>query len=136
MTDSRSSDGWKMVPSICESCGLSFQLSLAVINEPFGPCSSIIGSFRTSAAGTPKPIKERPRPRKTTGFDALPVMINPPIMALSPTSTRRRVEIFKAWAGVGVAVGVAVAVAVGLAVAVAVGVTVAVGVAVGVAVAV
>jgi hypothetical protein len=79
------------------------------------------------------------------------VIMNPPIITLSPVSTRSRVEMFSARAGVddgvalGVEVGVAVAagvvavgVAVGVAVAagvVAVGVTVAVGVAVGVAVA-
>jgi hypothetical protein len=42
-------------------------------------------------------------------------MIKPPIMTLSPISTRNRVEIFKDWAGVavGVALGVADAVAVG-----------------------
>ena len=75
-----------------------------------------------------------PIPRKTTGLDSLPVMIKPPIITLSPISTRSRVEIFKFWAGVPV--GVAVAVAVGVAVAVAVGVDVAVAEAVGVAVAV
>src|SRR5437764_5134421 len=137
MTASLSSVGWKMVPSIWARCGLSFQLSFCVISDPFGPCSSSTGSLRTEAAGTPALTRDGPTPRKTTGFDAFPVMINPPIMTLSPTSTRRRVEMFNACAGVvvGVAVGLAVgvAVAVGLAVAVAVAVGVAVAVAVGVA---
>src|SRR5881394_550257 len=117
-----------MVPSICDRCGLSFQLSFEVINDgPLGPCSSSTGSFRTFAAGIPKLVNDGPRPRNTTGLDAFPRMMKPPIITLSPTSTRRRVEMFKAWAGVvvGVAVAVAVGVAVGLAVAVAVGETVA-----------
>jgi hypothetical protein len=64
--------------------------------------------------------------------------MKPPIITLSPVSTRKRVEIFKAWAGVGVgvavgeAVGLAVGVAVGVAVGLAVGVAVGVGLGVGV----
>src|SRR2546423_3367782 len=109
-----------MVPWICAFCGLSFQLSLEVIRAPLGPCNSISGSFRTLAAGTPALTREGPRPRSTTGLDAFPRMIKPPIITLSPVSTRKRVEIFRAWAGV--TVGEAVGVAVGVAVAVGVGV--------------
>src|SRR2546429_9895694 len=68
-------------------------------------------------------------PRNTTGLFALPVMMKPPIITLSPMSTRKRVEMFNAWAGVGVGVGVGVAV--GVVVGVAVGVAVGVGVGVG-----
>jgi len=38
----------------------------------------------------------------TTAFEAFPVMMNSAIMALSPVSTRRRVAMFKAWAGLAV----------------------------------
>src|SRR4051812_44402632 len=84
-----------------------------------------------------------------TFFGCVPVTMKPPIRALSPVSTRKRVEILPSAVfgvavgdavgfAVGVAVGfaVAVAVAVALGVAVAVAVAVAVGVAVAVAVAV
>src|ERR1700686_266994 len=77
-------------------------------------------------------VSDGPRPRSTTGLFAFPVMMKPPIMTLSPTSTRRRVEMFNAWAGVGEGVGVGVAVGVGVGVAVGGGVGVGVGVAVGV----
>src|SRR4051812_45223803 len=110
------------------------------MSEPLGPCNSRIGSLRTLAAGMPTLTSEGPRPRRTTGLEAFPRMMKPPIMTLSPTSSRRRVEMFNAWAGVPAAVAVGVAVAVGAAVAVAVavtrGVAVAVAVAIGVAVAV
>src|SRR5882724_11615283 len=83
-----------------------------------------------------KLVSEGPRPRSTTGLEALPRIIKPPIMTLSHTSTRRRVEMFNAWAGVVVGVAVGVDVGVGLAVAVALAVGVGVAVAVAVAVAV
>src|SRR4051794_6883627 len=134
MTDSRSSVGWKAVPSICPLCGLSFQLSLEAIRAPLCPRNSRNGSCRSVAAGSPDEASEGPRPRRTTAFGMFPVIMKPPIIILSPTSTRRRVEMFMAWAGV--AVGVAVGLAVGVAVALAVPVAVAVGVAVAVAVAV
>src|SRR2546423_4791999 len=137
MTDSRSSVGWKMVPSICARWS-SFQLSFLKINAPLLPRSSRTGSRSRSLS--PACAREGPMPRRNSFLGVLPVMIKPPIMTLSPVPTRRRVEMFKAWAGVdvavGVAVGVAVAVAVGVAVAVAVGVAVAVAVGVAVAVAV
>src|SRR5205807_4868889 len=105
-----------------------------VINAPCGPWSSSTGSLRTFAAGIPELTSDGPSPRSTTGLDTLPRIMNPPIMTLSPVSTRRRGEMFNAWAGVdvGVAVGVGVGVAVAVAVAVGVAVAVAVGVAVGV----
>src|SRR5436305_15119152 len=58
-------------------------------------------------------VSDGPIPRNTTGLFAFPVMMKPPIMTLSPRSTRRRVEMFKAWAGVGVGVGVGVALGAG-----------------------
>src|SRR2546423_14377546 len=93
-----------------DRCGLFFQLSLEVITEPLGPCSSIIGSARRFAAGMPKLTRDGPRPRSTTGFDELPRTIKPPIITRSPTSTRRRGGVFQGWAGGGggVAVGGAV----------------------------
>src|SRR6266853_588151 len=120
MTDSRSSVGWKTVPSIWALWGLSFQLSFEVIKEPLAPCNSRNGSRRTLAKGMPNLVSEGPRPRRTTALGVFPRMMNPPIMTLSPTSTLNRVEMFKDWAGV--AVGVAVGVGVGVAVGVAVGV--------------
>src|SRR4051812_21559710 len=137
MTDSRSSPGWKGLPSIWLRWS-SFQLSFLTMSAPFEPCNSRTGS--SSASLTPKTRSDGPMPRMTTAFEALPVMMDPAIMALSPVSTRKRVAMFSACTGeavgvaVAVAVGVAVAVAAGVAVAVAVGVAVAV--AVGVAVAV
>src|SRR5207248_2340698 len=148
MTDSRLSVGWKIVPWIWAFCGLSTQLSFDVISAPFGPWSSRTGSCKTRATGSPALARDGPMPRRTTDFDVFPRMMKPPIMTLSPVSTRNRVEMFNAWAGVevgvvvgvaeaiGVTVGDAVAVAVGDAVAVAVGVAVAVAVGVAVAVAV
>ena len=49
-------------------------------------------------------------------------MMKPAITALSPMSTRMRVDRFSAWAGVGVGLGVGVGVGVGVAVGVGVGV--------------
>ena len=54
--------------------------------------------------------------------------MNPPIIALSPVSTVRRVEMFPRVVGLGVGLGVGVAVAVGEGVSVGVGVKVGVGV--------
>src|SRR5450432_4277829 len=127
---------------IAASCtGSSLQLSFMIVTNPPGPCSSSTGS--ASALGTPNWVKEGPMARRSTCFGALPVMMNPPIPALSPVCTSMRVERLMACAadaGVGVAVGVAVGVGVGVAVGVVVGVGldsgVFVAVAVGVAVAV
>src|SRR5205085_2164554 len=80
-----------------------------------------------------------PMPRIITRFGALPVIMRPPMPALSPVSARSRVDRLTACApGVAVAVALAVAVADGVVVgvAVAVALAVAVGVAVAVAVAV
>src|SRR2546423_655014 len=108
MTDSRSSVGWKMVPSICARWS-SFQLSFLKINAPLLPRSSRTGSRSRSLS--PACAREGPMPRRNSFLGVLPVMIKPPIMTLSPVPTRRRVEMFKAWAGDAVAVGVAVGVA-------------------------
>src|ERR1700682_3183605 len=71
----------------------------------------------TGSASAPGTGSEVPIPRTITVFGCVPVMINPPIIALSPVPTRRRVEIFASVAGLGVGVGgdggVAVAVGVG-----------------------
>src|SRR2546421_1458773 len=93
-----------MVPWIWFFCGLSFQLSFEVISAPLAPWSSITGSLRSDAAGRPELVSEGPMPRNTTGLATLPVMMKPPIITLSPVSTRRRVEMFNALAGVAVGV--------------------------------
>src|ERR1700694_5798965 len=89
----------------------------------------------TGSASAPGTGSEVPIPRTITVFGCVPVMINPPIIALSPVPTRRRVEIFASVAGLSVVVGVDVGVGVCVGVAVGVGfggVAVAVAVAVGV----
>src|SRR3954449_12552345 len=85
-------------------------------------------SSRTGSARAPGKLfsNDGPMARITTFFASLPVMMNPPIIALSPDSTRPRVAMLSGWDG-GMALGAAVAVAVGLEEAVAVGATVAVG---------
>src|SRR5256885_16618772 len=62
-----------------------------------------------------------PIARMTTFFGSLPVMMNPPIIALSPDSTRPRVAMLSGWDG-GAALGDAVATGVALWVTVADGV--------------
>ena len=47
----------------------------------------------------PKLPSDGPIPRKTTFFGAAPVMMNPPIITLSPVSTLSRVEILRARPG-------------------------------------
>jgi hypothetical protein len=96
ITASRSSPGWKTLPSIWPRCGLSFQLSFAVIREPLDPRNSSTGSLRTLFAGMPALASDGPIPRKITGLDAFPLMMNPPIITRSPVSTRKRVEILRA----------------------------------------
>ena len=94
--------------------------------------SSRVGS--ASASGNNEE-SDGPIARTITLFDCVPVIINPPIRALSPVSTRKRVEIFpKTLGGVGLGLPPGVVVAVAVAVGVAVGVTAAVAVAVAVAV--
>src|SRR4051794_16303343 len=98
-----------MLPSIWTRW-LSFQLSVLRIKEPFAWRSS-----RTGSSNRPLRLNrasEGPSPRTTTFFGALPEIIKPPIATRSPTSTRARVEMFRAL--VGGAVGVAEAVAVGV----------------------
>src|SRR5204863_5955252 len=116
--------------------GSSCQLSFCLTSAPLEPRSSKVGSARTSLR--PALASDGPTPRIATFFGTLPVTINPPIMTRSPVSTRSRVEMFKAWAGVGEgdAVGVGVTVGVGGGVAVGVGLGVGGTVALGVGVAV
>lgn len=96
----------------------------------------MVGS--ANASGTPEAVSEGPIPRTITFRGAVPVMMNPPIIALSPGSTRPRVEILSPAGGVvdGVGVGVGVGMGVGDGVGVEAGVGVTVGVGVGVAVAI
>src|SRR5436190_1230454 len=55
---------------------------------------------------TPTLVIEGPMPRIMTRLDSLPVMMKPPIMTPSPTSTRTRVEILTGWAaGIGLGLG-------------------------------
>src|SRR5213079_1197288 len=112
--------------------GLSCQLSFWKSNAPLPSRSSRIGSASTSLM--PELTSDGPMPRTATSLGALPVMMNPPIITLSPISTRIRVEILSAWdgEGVGVSVGVGVGVDVGVEVAIGVAVAVGVGVDVGV----
>src|SRR5205085_11824714 len=102
----------------------SRQLSLMMVTNPGGPCSSKMGS--ASGLGTPELANEGPIARRTTRLGALPVMMNPPMPTFASVRTRIRVERLSAWAGAGVGVGLPATVAV----AVAVAPTVAVGVAV------
>src|SRR5438876_6466945 len=96
------------------------QLSLMMVTNPGGPCSSKMGS--ASGLGTPKLAKEGPMPRRTTRLGALPVMMNPPMATLLPVRTRMRVERLRACAGgAGLGLGVGVGAGVAVAVAVAVG---------------
>src|SRR5205823_3839737 len=114
--------------------------SFVWIKAPVESRSSSVGSANLSGK-----VSEGPRARTTTVFAWVPVMMNPPISALSSVRTPRRDEMLASTVGgvavglalgVGVAVGVLVGVAVADAVAVAVAVAVGVGVAVAVAVAV
>src|SRR5471030_1905479 len=119
MADSRSLVGAIPVASISAcwlvpSENLTFQLSLMMVVKPLGPCSASIGS-----ASEPVTPVEGPSPRTITSLGTLPVMMNPPMPALSvPVSTRSRVERLSACAGplpgVGVGVGVAVTSGVGV----------------------
>src|ERR1044072_1420825 len=75
---------------------LSLQLSFALRTPPLAPRNSSTGSFKTSVS--PACWSEGPRARMTTFFGALPVIINPPIIMLSPLCTRMRVEMLSACA--------------------------------------
>src|SRR4051812_43315770 len=90
--------------------------------EPLASCSSRIGSARTPGKGSDGPIA-----RKSTFFGSAPPTMKPPMRALSPAPTRRRVEILASRAGGGVGLGVGVGVTVGSIMGVGVGVIVAVG---------
>src|SRR5450755_2075536 len=109
MADSRSLVGAIPVASISAcwlvpSENLTFQLSLMMVVKPLGPCSARVGS--ASELATPV---EGPIARRSSSLGTLPVMMNPPMPALSvPVSTRSRVERLMACAGPlpGVGVGV------------------------------
>src|SRR4051812_39104563 len=62
--------------------------------------SSKTGSSR--APLMPKAARDGPMPRSKSGFDSFPWIMNPAIIARSPVSTRRRVEMLSDWAGAGV----------------------------------
>ena len=106
MADSRSLVGGIPVASI-SACwllpsGLIFQLSLMMVVKPLEPCSARVGS--ASELATPV---EGPIARRSTSLGTLPVMMNPPMPALStPVSTRRRVERLMGCAGGAGGVGV------------------------------
>src|ERR1044071_2082576 len=129
MADSRSFVGANPLASI-SVCWVSFQLLFGTVMNVPEPCNSRVGSANSSEAGNPNFVKDGPIARMITLLGTLPVMIRPPIPALSPVSTRIREDRLSACAPeVGVEVGVALAggVAVALAVAVVVGVGVGLG---------
>src|SRR5437870_13194684 len=86
----------------------SRQLSLMMVTNPGGPCSSKMGS--ASGLGTPKLANEGPIPRRTTRLGALPVMINPPMATLLLRVERLRACAGGAGLGLGLGVGASVAV--------------------------
>ena len=89
----------------CAACaGSSCQLSFSNNKAPLPSRNSRVGSASTSLR--PELVSDGPIPLTATSFAPFPVMMNPPIMTLSPISTRNRVEIFKARAGVDEGVGV------------------------------
>src|SRR6266446_9708891 len=105
------------------------QLSLMMVTNPGGPCSSKIGS--ASGLGTPELANEGPIPRRTTRLGSLPVMMNPPMPTFASVRTRMRVDRLSGRVAIGVPVGVVVGVGVGVPVGVTVGEAVGVGEGVG-----
>src|SRR5437588_12996161 len=79
--------------------GAFIQLSLDASNPPLESYSSKIGSC--NALEIPEFERLGPIARKMTFFGPLPVMINPPIMTLSPVWTKARVEILANLTGGG-----------------------------------
>jgi hypothetical protein len=67
--------------------GEATQLSFVSSNVPEASRNSRIGSASRSVTG-----KDGPMPRMMIFFGCVPAIINPPIRALSPVPTRRRVE--------------------------------------------
>src|SRR4051812_45922510 len=124
MAASRLFVGDNPLAAIDASCE-SLQLLFVIVPKAPGPWSSRIGSASSSDAGNPELVNDGPMPRIMTRLATFPVMMKPPIAALSPVSVRMRVDKLTARV-VGVGVAVAVAVAAAVAVAVAVGATVAV----------
>src|ERR1043166_1596684 len=100
MADSKSLPGARPVAMISASCPPVRQLSLEMTRIP--ACSSRMGSARAPGTDTDGPIA-----RTMTLLGCVPVTMNPPIKALSPVSTFRRVEMFPKIVG-GVTPGVAV----------------------------
>ena len=90
MADSRSLVGGIPVSSIGIRW-LSLQLSFEPRSDPAPSRSSRIGSC--SALGTPNGVKEGPMARMSALVVPVPVIIKPPIKALSPVPTASRVEI-------------------------------------------
>ena len=65
-------------------------------------CRSALLELRNSRTGSlrksvmPKLARSGPMPRIITFLGVFPLTMNPPIMSLSPVSTRKRLERFKA----------------------------------------
>src|SRR5205823_1372514 len=57
---------------------------------------SSVGSARTPVS--PNCARVGPRPRTTTGFESVPVTMNPPMVTPAPVLTDARVEMFVSWA--------------------------------------
>jgi hypothetical protein len=72
-------------------CWVSFQSLLLISTEPSAARNSRTGFASRSVR--PNCSSDGPMARMITLFDALPVIMKPPINASSPVSTRRRVEI-------------------------------------------
>src|SRR5436190_1630124 len=83
---------------------VSCQLSFTPMGEPVGPKRRRRGSATTP--GTPRLAREGPMPRRMTRLASSPVTMKPPTITPSPVSTRRRVEMLRAWAaGLGLGDG-------------------------------
>src|ERR1043166_7053233 len=115
-----------VVAIISASCPPVRQSSSDRMSPPDELRSSSVGLANGLATG-----KEGPIARTITFFAWVPVTINPPIGALSPVPTLRRVEIFPRTVGFEPGVALGAAVGVGLAVGVGVGVATGVGLGVG-----
>src|ERR1043166_2700382 len=111
MADSKSLLGGIVVAIISASWSLR-QSSLDRMSAPEESRNSSVGLAREPGKGSDGPMA-----RTITLLGCVPVTMNPPIRALSPVSTRNRVEIFPNVLGVtvGVELGVGVGVGVGVA---------------------
>ena len=97
MAASRSSAGWIDSALDQRFLGVSPVVVLKDQRRHWLHSSDRKGSARKSVM--PELRRDGPIPRSTTVLGTLPVTMNPPIMALSPNSTRKRVAMFKASAG-------------------------------------